>query len=385
MTVPALAANRRNWSRMFDRRMALSAQNLRIPGPTPMPDAVRAALANQMINHRGSEFRLLLGDVRARLAGIFATQNEILCFTSSGTGGLEATVVNLFSPGDRGLFVVGGVFGERAAAIARVFGVAVTRIEHAWGTACAPQALRDALRANPDAKVVYLTHNETSTGVTNPIGRLAAVVHEESKALLFVDSISGIGALPFETDAWGIDVVVTGSQKAFGCPPGLAMISVSPRAWEAVTRSKMPRFYWDFQKLREAHNEGSTPYTPAVSVLYGLSAALELMEQEGAQARFARHARAGELVRNGALEMGLGLFADPPHNSNVVTAITFPEGISPKAVREELRARYNTVVASGQDRLKDSIVRIGHLGFFAEADLAATLEQLDKVVKSLKH
>ena len=362
----------------------MSAQNLRIPGPVPMPESVRAALANQMINHRGAEFKLLLSDVRARLAGIFATQNEILCFTCSGTGGLEAAVVNLLSPGDRALMAVGGVFGERAALIAEAFGVNVTRLEYAWGAAVTPFALREALRAAPDVKVVYLTHNETSTGVTNPIAKLAAVVHEESNALIFVDSVSGIGALPFETDGWGIDVVVTGSQKAFGCPPGLAMISVSPRAWEAVARSKMPRFYWDFQKMREAHREGSAPYTPAISVFYGLSAALDLMDQEGAQARFARHERAGDLVRNGVLEIGLGLFADPPHTSNIVTAISVPEGLSPKDIRDAMRSRYNTVVAGGQGKLKESVIWIGHLGFFTEADLTKTLEQLQAVVKSMK-
>jgi aspartate aminotransferase-like enzyme len=362
----------------------MAAQNLRIPGPVPMPDAVRAALANQMINHRGSEFKLLLSDVRARLAGIFATQNEILCFTSSGTGGLEAATVNLFSPGDRALMVTGGVFGDRAITIAQTFGIQVTKLEHSWGTAASPAALRDALRANPDIKLVYLTHNETSTGVTNPISKLTQVIHEESAALILVDSVSGLGALPFETDAWGIDVVVTGSQKAFGCPPGMSMISVSPKAWDAVARSKMPRFYWDFQRMREAHSEGSTPYTPAVTVFFGLSAALELMDQEGNEARFARHVRAGDLVRHGVLDMGLGLFADPPYNSNIVTAITLPEGISPQTVREELRARYNTVIAGGLGKLKDSVVRIGHVGFFTQEDLTKTLEQLDTVVKRLK-
>jgi aspartate aminotransferase-like enzyme len=362
----------------------MPAQNLRIPGPVPMPEAVRAALANQMINHRGAEFKLLLGEVRARLAGIFMTQNEILCFTGSGTGGLEAAVVNLFSPGDKALFVVGGAFGERAAAIAQTFGVNVMRLEHPWGTACSPIMLRDTLRANPDVKVVYLTHNETSTGVTNPIGRLAQVAHEETNALIMVDAISGIGALPFETDAWGIDVVVTGSQKAFACPPGLAMLSVSPKAWEAVARSTMPRFYWDFQKLREAHNEGSTPYTPAVTVFFGLAAALDLMAQEGAEARYTRHARAGDMVRNGVLEMGLGLFADPPYCSNVVTAVTMPEGIAPKDVRDEMRARYHTILAGGLGRTADSVIRIGHMGFFTEEELTTTLEQLEAVVKSLR-
>jgi aspartate aminotransferase-like enzyme len=361
----------------------MPAQNLRIPGPVPMPEAVRAALANQMINHRGAEFKALLSQVRARLSRVFATENDILCFTCSGTGGLEAAVVNLFSPGDRGLFVVGGVFGERAATIAQTFGVDVVRLEYPWGAAANPSALRDALRANPDVKVVYLTHNETSTGVTNPIEKLAAVVHEESAALIFVDSVSGIGALPFETDGWGIDVAVTGSQKAFGCPPGLAMVSVSPKAWEAVGRARMPRFYWDFRKMRDAHNEGSAPYTPAVTIFYGLDAALELMEREGREAIFARHARAGDLVREGVLELGLELFADPPYNSNIVTAIKVPQSLTPKEIRDALRTQYNTIIAGGQGKLKDSIVRIGHVGFFSEEDLTKTVAQLGAVLKSL--
>jgi aspartate aminotransferase-like enzyme len=348
-----------------------------------MPEAVRAALANQMINHRGAEFKALLAQVRARLGRLFATENEILCFTSSGTGGLEAAVVNLFSPGDRGLFVVGGEFGERAAGRAPAVGGGIVGGGKARGTAATPTALRDALRATPDVKVVYLTHNETSTGVTNPIEKLAAVIHEESRALIFVDSVSGIGALPFETDAWGIDVVVTGSQKAFGCPPGLAMISVSPQAWEAASRSRMPRFYWDFQAMREAHNEGSAPYTPAVTVFYGLDAALELMEREGHEEIIARHARAGDIVREGVLELGLELFADPPYNSNIVTAVKAPKDLTPKEIINELRTRYNTVIAGGQGRLKDSVVRIGHLGFFTEAELTATIQQLGAAVKSL--
>jgi aspartate aminotransferase-like enzyme len=361
----------------------MAAQNLRIPGPVPMPEAVRAALANQMINHRGAEFKALLAQVRARLNRLLATENDILCFTCSGTGGLEAAVVNLFSAGDRGLFVVGGVFGERAAAIAQTFGVDVVRLEYAWGAAASPAALRDALRANPDVKVVYLTHNETSTGVTNPIEKLAAVAHEESQALILVDSISGIGALPFETDAWGIDVVVTGSQKGFGCPPGLAMISVSPKGWEAVGRSTLPRYYWDFRKMRDAHNEGSAPFTPAVTVFYGLDTALDLMEQEGREAVFARHARGGDLVREGVLELGLELFADPPYNSNVVTAVKVPQGLTARDIRDALRTQYNTIIAGGQGQLKESIVRIGHLGFFTEEDLTKTIEQLGAVLKGL--
>lgn len=360
-------------------------QNLRIPGPVAMPEAVRAALAHQMINHRGPEFKVLLSEVRAGLRQVFATRNEILCFTSSGTGGLEAAIVNLFSPGDRALMVVGGFFGERAMAIAQAFGVNVTRLDHPQGAACSPYALQEALRANPDIRAIYLTHNETSTGVTNPIAALAAVIHEErGDALIMVDSVSGIGALPFETDDWGIDVVVTGSQKAFGCPPGLAMISVSPRAWEAVSRSTMPRYYWDFQRMREAHDEGTAPYTPAVTVFYGLHAALELMREEGREAIFARHARAGKLVRDGVLDLGLSLFADPPHNSDTVTAVTVPDGLSAQEIRAAMRSRYNTIIAGGQGALADRIIRIGHLGFFTEEDLRATIEQLGVVLKDLR-
>jgi aspartate aminotransferase-like enzyme len=209
------------------------------------------------------------------------------------------------------------------------------------------------------------------------------VVHQESAALIFVDSVSGLGALPFETDAWGIDLVVTGSQKAFGCPPGLAMLSVSPRAWEAVARSTMPRFYWDFRTMRAAHSEGSTPYTPAITVFYGLDAALELMEREGREAIFARHARAGDLVREGVLELGLELFADPPHTSNIVTAVKVPKGMASMDIRDALRLQYNTIVASGLGRFKDSVLRIGHVGFFTEEELTRTIEQLGAVLKRL--
>lgn len=361
----------------------MPTQNLRIPGPVPMPEAVCSALANQMINHRGAEFKALLTRVRSRLGTVFASKNDTLCFTCSGTGGLEAAVVNLFSPGDRALMVVGGVFGQRAVTIARTFGVDVIQLDHAWGSAADPQALRAALRASRDVKVVYLTHNETSTGITNPIAELAAVIHEESEALIFVDAVSGIGALPFETDTWGIDVVVTGSQKAFGCPPGLAMISVSQRAWAAVAQSKMPRFYWDFQKMRDAHNEGSAPYTPGVTVFYGLDAALELMEQEGREAIFARHAHAGNVVRDGVRALGLELFADLAYASNIVTAIKVPAGLTPKDIRDPLRTKYNTIIAGGQGKLKESIVRIGHLGFFTEADLTTTVAQLGDVLQEL--
>jgi predicted phosphoserine aminotransferase len=361
----------------------MSNQNLRLPGPVPMPDPVREALSRQMINHRGSEFNALFARVRERLGVMLGSSSEILCFTSSGSGGLEAAVVNLFSPADTGLFVVGGVFGERAVTIAKAFGVNVVRVDHAWGTAADPEALRAALRAHPDVKVVYLTHNETSTGITNPIEQLAEVVHAESNALIFVDSVSGAGALPFEVDAWGIDVVVTASQKGFACPPGLSMVSVSPKAWQQVEQATLPRFYWDFRSMRKAHNEGSTPFTPAISTFYALDVALELMEQEGREAVFARHARAGAMVRQQCLDLGLSLFAQAPYQSNCVTAVQFPDSLDASVIRNELRINYNTIVGGGLGPYQRSTLRIGHLGFFTEAELTETTQQLGAVITRL--
>ena len=356
-------------------------QNLRIPGPTPLPDRVREAGSWQMVNHRGPEFKALFGRVSSKLQSAFETANEVLITGSSGTGGLEAAVVNHLSPGDPVLAISIGVFGDRIATIATTYGADVTKPAFEWGKAATPDQVRDAIKAQQAAgrspKAVLLTFNETSTGVTNPLADLAAVVHAEApEALLIVDGVSGIGALPFHTDAWGIDVAVTGSQKAWMIPPGLAMIAVSGRAWTAAESATMPRFYFDLKRHRDAATKGETPWTPAVSIYFQLDVAFELIEAEGYPAIHARHAACGAAARTGLSAMGFGLFADPAHASNTVTSAHLPEGAEWSALSKALRAR-DTVLAGGQGKLTGKVFRIGHLGAVNVDDIVRALEALE--------
>lgn len=359
----------------------MQAQNLRIPGPTPLPDEVREALARPMVNHRGAEFKALLKDVTPKLQHFYDTQNEVLFYTCSGTGGLEAAVVNTLSPGDKAIMIGIGVFGKRAISIAQTYGVNVVPYSVEWGQAAEPETLRQLLRDNPDTKAVWITHNETSTGVTNPVRELAEVVHAESEALILVDSVSGMAALPLPVDELGLDVVVSGSQKAWMIPPGLAMLSISDKALKAYEQSTMPRFYWDFGAMRKAAKEGSTAFTPAISLFFGLQVALDLMLQEGREAIQERHRRAGEWTRQAVQDLGMELFADPTHASNVVTSILPPDGMTNDEIRAAMRDRYNIVLAGGQGDLKTKIFRIGHLGLFTDADLQAVFDGLREIVQ----
>jgi aspartate aminotransferase-like enzyme len=336
---------------------------------------VLAAVAKPMINHRGRHFAELIGRVVERLKRFYRTQGDVLVLTASGTGGLEAAVVNTLSPGDRVLAVVIGAFGERFAAIAQAYGAEVVRLEYEWGRAADPDDVRRVLSRDPRIKAVLVTHNETSTGVTNPLKALAAVVREHER-LLLVDAVSSLGAIPLETDAWGLDVVVTGSQKGWMVPPGLAFVSVSQRAWEAYREAKMPRFYLDLGRHKEALERGQTPWTPALSVLFGLDVALEMMEAEGLENIFARHARIGEMTRQGVKALGLRLLADERYASNTVTAVVVPDGVDERALRRLLEDEYGVVLAGGQGKLSGKIFRIGHLGWVTEEDIRDTLDSL---------
>jgi aspartate aminotransferase-like enzyme len=336
---------------------------------------VLAAVAKPMINHRGRHFAELIGRVVERLKRFYRTQGDVLVLTASGTGGLEAAVVNTLSPGDRVLAVVIGAFGERFAAIAQAYGAEVVRLEYEWGRAADPDDVRRVLSRDPRIKAVLVTHNETSTGVTNPLKALAAVVREHER-LLLVDAVSSLGAIPLETDAWGLDVVVTGSQKGWMVPPGLAFVSVSQRAWEAYREAKMPRFYLDLGRHKEALERGQTPWTPALSVLFGLDVALEMMEAEGLENIFARHARIGEMTRQGVKALGLRLLADERYASNTVTAVVVPDGVDERVLRRLLEDEYGVVLAGGQGKLSGKIFRIGHLGWVTEEDIRDTLDSL---------
>jgi aspartate aminotransferase-like enzyme len=355
--------------------------NLRIPGPTTLPESVRTAGSRQMVNHRGPEFKALLGRVTAGLQKGFRTANDVLILTASGTGGLEASVVNFLSPGDPVLAVSIGVFGDRVAAIATRYGAEVTRYSVEWGKAARPEVVAEHLRsmgaADRPAKAVLITHNETSTGVTNPLQEIAAAIHDVAPdALIIVDGISGLGAVPFDTDGWGLDVVATGSQKSWMVPPGLAMVSVSERAWHANETATMPRFYFDLRKHKESAEKGETPWTPAVGVCFALDAALELIEAEGYEAIFARHASIGAATRAGLSAMGFRLFADPAHASNTVTSALVPEGVEWSALSKELRSR-GLVLAGGQGSLTGKVFRVGHLGDVHLDDIVRCLETLE--------
>ncbi len=354
-------------------------QILAVPGPTPVPSEALLAMARPMINHRGSEYAGLQREVVEGLRYSFQTEGDVLIFPSSGTGGLEAAVVNVLSPGDKVLSGSIGAFGDRFADIAEAHGAQVERIPTEWGRALSADVLRARLAADGDRAIraVLLTHNETSTGVTNDIRTLAQVVREHG-ALVLVDSISGLLAADLRTDAWGLDVVVAGSQKAFMIPPGMAFLTVSERAWQAHKEARMARYYFDFTAMKKYMDKDQTPYTPAVSLLYGLQATLRLIRDEGLEAGFARHALLAAAVRAGAKALNLCLLADPEYASPAVTSIFCPDGIDPKTLRTRIRQEFNVVLAGGQGKLLDSVFRIGHLGYVGEHDVIAVLSALER-------
>ena len=363
------------------------APQLRIPGPTPLPDAVREAGARQMINHRGPEFAALLTRCTEGIQRALATRNEVVFVTASGTGGLEAAVVNHLSPDDPVLAVSIGSFGERFAKIAATYGADVRRITVEPGQAADPVAVASAIadmrsHGRPP-RAVLLTHNETSTGVTNPIAELAHAVRSDAPdALLLVDGISGVGAIPFETDAWGLDVVVTGSQKSWMVPPGVAMLAVSARAWSAAEQATMPRFYFDLRAHRDYATRGQTPWTPAIGIFFALAVGLDLIEAEGYPNVFARHAACGAATRAGLQALGFRLFADRRHASDTVTAVWLPDGVEWKTFDADLRAR-GLVAAGGQGNLAGKIFRIGHLGDVTLADILAVMEILEESFEAM--
>ena len=352
---------------------------LRIPGPTPCPPEVLQAISRQMINHRGKEFGEIIHSVTAKLKELFQTKNDVFLLTGSGTGGMEAAVVNTLSPGDKVLAVSNGFFGERFADIAEAYGAEVKRLSFDWGKPADPEAVRQALKADTGITTVLVTHNETSTGVTSDLKSICSIVKEFDK-LILVDAISGLGSIDLPVDAWHCDVVVTGSQKGWMVPPGLAMVSVSEKAWQAHAKAKMPRYYWDFTKAKSYLEKGQTPWTPSVSTFFGFAVALDMMLAEGLPNVFARHARIASLARSGVKSMGLSLFPDESCASNTVTAIRASEKLDVAKLLRILRDEHSTVLAGGQGNLSGKIFRIGHLGWVTEDDIKEVLETVAKVL-----
>jgi aspartate aminotransferase-like enzyme len=360
-------------------------QNLRTPGPTPIPKAVREAQAQQMIDHRGTEFAELLSETSAGLAELIGTSGQVLLLTGSGSGALEAAVVNTLSPGDRVLSVNIGAFGDRFAKIATVFGAEVDALPFDWGTAASPDAVRDHLAGSEPYTAVLVTHNETSTGVANPMRELADVVRSApGDPLLLVDGISGLGAMPFEMDAWGVDVVVSASQKAFMASPGIAIAALSERAWAAGQSARMPRFYWDFAEAREWAGKGQTPWTPAVAVLYGLRIGVQRLRAEGRERTWARHAAIALGVAAGLEALGLRLVAAPEDRSATVTAGWVPDGIEWAPFNAAMRGR-GLVIAGGQGKWTGKILRFGHMGEVGIDEMVEALEIMGATLPDFGH
>ena len=353
--------------------------NLRIPGPTALPPSVREAGGRQMINHRGPEFAAMLARILDGMKPFFGTTSDVAMLTCAGSGGLEAAVVNTLSPGDRVLGVSIGSFGDRFAKIASIYGADVTKLDVEWGDAASPAAVADALRANPGYRAVLLTHNETSTGVMNPIADLAAAIRDASpESLILVDSVSGLGAVPFEMDAWGVDVVVTGSQKAWMSAPGLAMIAASERGWAATETARMPRFYLDLRAHRESAAAGQTPFTPAIAVVFQVDEGLRLMQAEGKDGVFARHEACAAASRAGLRALGFELLADDAVASKTVTAAKLPDGHEWKPFNSAIKAQ-GVVLAGGQGKLSGKIFRLGHLGSVTVDEILGTIAVLERV------
>jgi aspartate aminotransferase-like enzyme len=337
-----------------------------------------------MISHRGGTFHEIMRDVTERLQHCFQTEGDVLVFPGAGTGGLEAAIANLFSPGDKVISISVGAFGERFAEIAERFGLELVRITSPWGEAADIDQLRAALGERAGVKGVLMTHNETSTGVQNDVEAVSRVIGQYAtnaivRPLLVVDAISSLGAVDIPVDKWGIDVIVTASQKAWMAPPGLTMLSVSERAWEANKEARLPRFYWDFGEAKRFLSKWETPYTPAVSLLYGLQSSLHLMMDEGLCDTFARHERLRDIVRAGARRIGFGMFAPDDVASRTVTALVPPRGLSAKEIVAAMRER-GIIITGGQGAYEDKIVRIGHMGFAGEADMADVLAGLSQAI-----
>ena len=348
------------------------------PGPTPVPPEVLAALAEPVVHHRARDYREIYERVLARLRDVYRTQNDVLMFTTSGTGAFESAVANLTTPGERQLVLSAGNFGERWAGMVQAFGAELVHVQLDWGETPEPDDLRGALSGG-DVRVVYLTHSETSTGVVCDVQALASVA-KEAGALVVVDAVSSLGAVPLETDAWDIDVVVSGSQKALMCPPGVAFVSVSAAALAAASHATAPRYVLDWERTRKAQAKLDAPFTPAVSIVRALDVALGLLLDEGLEAAFDRHARLGRACREGAKAMGLELFSPDEERSAVVTAMRAPEGVDATEIVSELRDRFGITIANGQGHLKGKIFRIGHIGWFDVFDITTALAALELVL-----
>ncbi len=355
---------------------------LRIPGPTPLPERIVRAMNRPLIDHRGPEFAAILSEVTAGAKRVFKTKNDVLLLTSSGTGGLESAVANLVSPGDEVVVALCGNFGERFGALAAAYGADVVRLEFEWGQPVDADDLAKVLANHPKAKVLLLTHNETSTGLTNPLRQLARVGRDADR-IVVVDGVSSISSIDIETDAWGIDVAVSGSQKGWMAPPGIALVSVSERAWEQQAKARSPRFYFDWKEAKSWADKGMTPFTPAIPVAFALQEGLHMLEKEGLDQVYERHARLARATQAGLVALGFQLYAREGYRSNTVTSALPPPTLDVNALRKLLNDKYGVVIAGGQGKMTGKMIRVGHLGAIAEGDVVQVLWAIEQALEEL--
>ena len=359
---------------------------LMIPGPTPVPERVLLAMARHPIGHRSADFGKIMAEVTANLKWLHQTQNDVLILTASGTGVMEAGIINFLSPGDRVLVGSNGKFGERWAEVTDAYGLKTERITAEWGKPLDPEQFRVALEADTEKqiKAVVITHSETSTGVINDLETINRHIKAHGEALIIVDTVTSLGATNVPVDTWALDVVASGSQKGYMIPPGLGFVAVSAKAWDAYKMAKLPRYYLDLGKYRKDAAKNTTPFTPPINLFFALQAALRMMQAEGLENIFARHHRLLAATRAAMKAMGMPLFAAEECASPAITAV-MPSGVDAEQIRSVMKKRFDIVLAGGQDHVKGKIFRIGHLGFVSDRDVLTAIASLEATLQELGH
>jgi aspartate aminotransferase-like enzyme len=356
---------------------------LMTPGPTPVPPEVLLSQAQPIIHHRTPDFSATLMEAIEGLKYVFETTNDVMIMACSGTGVMESSIANCFCAGDTVIVTSNGKFGDRMKQISEAYGLEVVCVSYEWTETVRPADIAKALHEHPHARGVVVTQSETSSGVLNDVKAIAEITASHPECVLIVDSITGIGAVECKTDEWGLDVVMTGSQKGLMLPPGLAALSVSEKAWKAYERSTLPKFYFDWGRYKKSLGKDTTPFTPPVSLIIGLAEALKLIREEGIEHTIARHAMLAEAAREGCVALGLELFAPPEGRGSAVTPVWVPEGVDGKAIVKIMKDKYGVTIAGGQDDYAGRIFRIGHLGYFGEFDIITTLAALEMTLAEL--